>query len=128
MPIVQTSDTIVNLFDLKIVNLTSSVSPNPLIPTPVKYFWPFNMPDTMGILVFSNASSVTIDLFTGNIPISSNGNYQIYLIASQGTCIDTVVLELKAYHIPNLVTPNNDGYNDKWEVTKSPQLFDAGNL
>jgi gliding motility-associated-like protein len=125
MPTVQASDTLINMFNPVVINLTSSATPNPLIPNPIQYFWSLNTPDTTGTSVFATDSSATFDLSSGNFQVSSDGNYKIYLIVSQVVCIDTAFLEIRAYQIPNLVTPNNDGLNDTWQVTKSPQLFDA---
>ncbi|MCX8080462.1 MAG: gliding motility-associated C-terminal domain-containing protein, partial [Bacteroidia bacterium] len=83
------------------VNLTNSSS------GAVSYTWNFGNGQT------SNATNPSV---TFQMP----GTYTLILIAGNDSCTDTAKIEIKVLDIfgpiPELVTPNDDGKNDYWEI------------
>jgi hypothetical protein len=115
------SPSIVNLLLVdKSVALTSTVTVSNLNPIPAKYFWIANSTDTS--LAFAKTQNATLSV-SSSTNTSANGDIKVYLIATQAGCMDTTSLSIKFYFVPNLVTPNGDNLNDKFEVAKSPDLF-----
>ena len=108
------------------VTLTSSSTFSTLDPTPGKVFWSLNKADTTGTAFLSSASSINFNFsVTGNAGDHGPGLYNVYLIAKQSGCIDTVEAKLNVFFIPNMITPNGDHHNDQWAVGNAPGQFDA---
>ena len=117
------SQSIINLLTDHSVSLTSTVTVSNLNPIPAKYYWIANSTDTSLAFAKTQNASLSINPHTGT---SANGDIKVYLIATQAGCIDTLApLIIKFYFVPNLVTPNGDNLNDKFEVAKSGDLFNV---
>jgi hypothetical protein len=114
------SQSIVNLLTDHSVTLSSTVTVSSLNPVPAKYYWITNSTDTS--LAFAKTQTATLNI-NPNTGTTANGDIKVYLIATQVGCVDTVSLSIKYYFVPNLVTPNGDNMNDKFEVSKSGDLF-----
>ncbi|HSZ25427.1 MAG TPA: gliding motility-associated C-terminal domain-containing protein, partial [Cytophagaceae bacterium] len=95
-------------------------------PAPHQYFWSLGNPDTT-TKVFSTNSGPSLTFAYqgagGNLP---EGAYTVFLIIKQGYCLDTVSVNVNATHffIPNLVTPNGDQKNDKFEISNTSGRYD----
>lgn len=108
------------------VTLTSNSSFSNLNPAPGKLFWSLGRPDTSGTALFSTAASVNFNFsVSGGAGTYGPGLYQVYLIAQQTGCLDTIEVDLNIFFIPNMITPNGDDMNDAWAVGNAPGQFDA---
>jgi gliding motility-associated-like protein len=108
------------------VTLTSNSSFSNLTTVPGKVFWSIGKPDTTGAALFSTAAAVNFNFSVkGGSGTYSTGLYQVYLIAQQSGCMDTVEVDLNVFFIPNMITPNGDDMNDAWAVGNAPGQFDA---
>jgi hypothetical protein len=94
-----------------------------------RYYWALGSPDTSTSAVFATTATTSLTFAYnskgGHLP---QGHYDVYLIVQQGDyCMDTAKVELHITHffIPNLVTPNGDQLNEKFEITNTPGRFDV---
>jgi gliding motility-associated-like protein len=120
-----TADTTTGYSPLNVTFTNNSVSANQMI-------WDF---DDNNLFVTDNNPSV-------NYTFTNIGNYSVILIASNGICSDSAILNVivlpfpdAIIHIPNVFTPNGDDVNDvfwidvKFAATIEVQIFNRwGNL
>lgn len=108
------------------ITLNSNSSFSNLTPEPGRIFWSINAADTIAPALVSNSTPVSLTFQPGTGGTSySTGLYTIYLIARQSGCLDTTQIRINVFFIPNMITPNGDQQNDRWEVGNSPGQFDA---
>jgi gliding motility-associated-like protein len=105
------------------VTLTSSSVFSTITPVPGKLFWSSGAPDTTGFRLFSKAPSISLNFSVGGN--FGPGLYEIYLIAQQAGCLDTTMVKINVFFIPNMITPNGDHMNDTWVVGNGHGQFDA---
>ncbi len=100
---------------------------DPLVSAPHKYFWSLGNPDTTSNVFSTNPETSLSFAYKGKGGNYPQGSYDIYLIIKQGYCIDTVKthLDVTHFYIPNLVTPNGDDKNDKFEISNTSGRFDV---
>jgi gliding motility-associated-like protein len=99
---------------------------DPSVSAPDKYFWSLGSPDTINVLS-TNPETMLSFAYKGKGGNYPQGSYDIYLVIKQGYCIDTVKthLDVTHFYIPNLVTPNGDDKNDRFEITNTSGRFDV---
>jgi gliding motility-associated-like protein len=54
--------------------------------------------------------------------VSNPGEYWVRVTGDCGVSTDTIIITRKDYLIPNLVTANNDGYNDTFKIPETSNL------
>jgi len=99
------------------ITLESLSSFSVLNPEPGNLYWSLSTADTTGSALYSKNASINLEIRAGL--------YNVFLIAKQSGCLDTTMVTINAFFIPNLITPNGDFKNDSWAVGNAPGQFDA---